>query len=169
MIDVLNEIRLVLVYILIPLIFLGIIFIYFLSRKGTYKKVGIIGVISIFGIGFLILILNIGITQASTSEMYRELDYAEKTNLLVLINGKKPEFNYKDLFAEIKNKDFFTFRNHTHNTIEFEIEIVENIDTFSISLFRDSENLNKYWIYNNNHDYELEIGSVMSEILKNKK
>jgi len=169
MIDILNEIRLVLVFTLIPLIILGIVFLFLLTRKGKLKKIGIIGIISAFGIGFLIIIINTVISQMSINEMYSELESAEKNNLLVLVNDKKPEFSIKELFNEIKNKDFFMFRNHEHNTTEFKIKIIKKLDTFSISLFRDSGNSDKYWIYNNNHEYELEIGSMKSKVLKNLK
>lgn len=169
MIDVLNHIRLGLVYILILLILFGIIFIFLIRSKGKRKRIGIIGIASTFGIAFLILSLNFIITQLSINEVYEKLDYTEKNNLLVLINGRKAEFNTNELFREIKEKDFIMFRNKKHNTTEFEISIIEKKDTFSISLFRDSGNWDKYWIYNNNHDYELEIGSMRSKVLKNLK
>lgn len=169
MIDALNDIRMVIAYVLITLIFLGVIFILLLSSKGRSWKIGVIGIVGIFGSAFLLLILNVIITQMSLSEMYKELKMAEKNNSLVLINGKNPTFEIKELFEEIRNRDFLAFRNRAHNTDEFKIDIIRKLDTFSISLFRDSRNSNKYWIYNNNHEYELDLGSMRSRVLKDLK
>ena len=125
MIDILNSIRVSLVYLLISLMVLGFIFIILLKAVKKIRTIGIIGLLSILTITIIIVILNLIITRMSINEMYNELDLAEKNNYPILLNGEVPKFNKNELYNEIRKKDIITFRNHTSNTNEFKIEILK--------------------------------------------
>jgi len=145
--------------------FCSFAFLYFIIKKTKYQNLGKYGFASIFIVAFSIVPLNIVIEELSFQEVKNQLNNSIDNELKVLVNERNPEFNYEKLFEKIKNKDFFSFRNHSENTTEFKIDIIENDQIFSISLWRDSIDSTKYWIYNNNHDYELEIGNIKTDLL----
>ncbi len=153
MIEILIYIRFALLWSILIAILLTMYFglRHFISEdKDKFRTKSILSGIAILGIPIFILFYNSLLANIILSDIKKEVKIAAQQNEPIYVNGAQSEITIDQINSLLENINFWNYRSHTHNLEGYTITLNPNRNSYQFSLFRDSGNKSKFFIYRKN-------------------
>ncbi len=167
MIEILVYIRFALLWSILLAIILTIYFglrHFATNDKERFKTKMILSGAAIFGVPIFILLYNSLLANIILNDIKNEVKIATHQNEQIYINDEQTEITIYQINNLFENLNLWNYRNHTHNLEGYEISINSDSNAYKFSLFRDSGDKSKFFIYTDQYNYELELSSVNTEL-----